>query len=683
MPLSRGIIFIWRNKLVDKLVLGGSVGDELLEEIKGLLGSGDFAKAEQRLLDIVAVEPDHEEVLYMLAVSQRYLKKYSAALINLDRLKGLVADHSRGHQETGHVFRAMNKADAALNAYSRATQINPALFASFRAQIEILSATGRDSLTGPLKQQLASLESLPKVLVVVMDLIAHGKLVKAEQLCKEFMQKVPRHIEGMRLLADIGNRLGVLEDAEFLLESALEFSPESTQVRIDYIQVLRKRQKHEEALVQAKFLLEKDPKNPQFQSVFAIQSMQSGDYDTALKAFDSVLAIIPEDPVTLTSRGHALKTRGQTDDAIDSYRRAIKKYPGHGEAYYSLANLKLFSFSEEELATMEVQQTNLGISHMSRVYLNFALGKAYEDKGLFEKSFEHYERGNAFKKAQSRYKSKELTDEFHTQVEVFDERFVAANVGVGCDAPDPIFIVGLPRSGSTLLEQILASHSQVDGTMELPNILSLAQKLRRGERMSATNHYPAVLKTLGSENFEEFGETFIKETLVHRGSAPFFIDKMPNNFRHIGLINLMLPNAKIIDARRHPMGCCFSGFKQLFAEGQEFTYGLEEVGTYYKDYVELMDHWDKVLPGKVLRVQYEDVVKDLDTQVRRILDYCGLDFEESCISFYENERSVRTPSSEQVRQPIYQSGVEQWKHFDEFLEPLKAALGPVLNRYPI
>lgn len=683
MPLSRGIIFIWRNKLVDKLVLGGSVGDELLEEIKGLLGSGDFAKAEQRLLDIVAVEPDHEEVLYMLAVSQRYLKKYSAALINLDRLKGLVADHSRGHQETGHVFRAMNKADAALNAYSRATQINPALFASFRAQIEILSATGRDSLTGPLKQQLASLESLPKVLVVVMDLIAHGKLVKAEQLCKEFMQKVPRHIEGMRLLADIGNRLGVLEDAEFLLESALEFSPESTQVRIDYIQVLRKRQKHEEALVQAKFLLEKDPKNPQFQSVFAIQSMQSGDYDTALKAFDSVLAIIPEDPVTLTSRGHALKTRGQTDDAIDSYRRAIKKYPGHGEAYYSLANLKLFSFSEEELATMEVQQTNLGISHMSRVYLNFALGKAYEDKGLFEKSFEHYERGNAFKKAQSRYKSKELTDEFHTQVEVFDERFVAANIGAGCDAPDPIFIVGLPRSGSTLLEQILASHSQVDGTMELPNILSLAQKLRRGERMSATNHYPAVLKTLDSEQFIEFGETFIKETLVHRGSAPFFIDKMPNNFRHIGLINLMLPNAKIIDARRHPMGCCFSGFKQLFAEGQEFTYGLEEVGTYYKDYVELMDHWDKVLPGKVLRVQYEDVVKDLDTQVRRILDYCGLDFEESCISFYENERSVRTPSSEQVRQPIYQSGVEQWKHFDEFLEPLKAALGPVLNRYPI
>ena len=669
--------------MVDKLPSDNTVTEKVLDEIKILLQSGDFTKGEQQLLDLGVLGSDHDEGIYMLAVCQRYLKKYSNALDTLDVLKSLVPDHSRAHQETGHVYKAMNKADAALNSYSRASQINPALFSSFRAQIEILTATGRESVTGPLKKQLESLESLPKVLVVVMDLISNSKLVKAEQLCKEFMQKVPRHIEGMRLLAEIGTRLGVLEDAEFLLESALEFSPESTQVRIDYIQVLRKRQKNEEALVQAKLLLAKDPKNPQFQSVFAIESMQSGDYDTALETFDSILAIIPEDPVTLTSRGHALKTQGQVDEAIDSYRRATKKYQGHGEAYYSLANLKLFKFRDEELAAMQAQEVNLGISHMSRVYINFALGKAYEDKGLFKESFEHYERGNSFKKGQSRYKQKELTDEFHAQVEVFDESFVAANVGAGCDAPDPIFIVGLPRSGSTLLEQILASHSQVDGTMELPNMLSLAQKLRRGERMSATNHYPAVLKTLESEKFAEFGETFIKETRIHRGSAPFFIDKMPNNFRHIGLIKLMLPNAKIIDARRHPMGCCFSGFKQLFAEGQEFTYGLEEIGTYYKDYVELMDHWDKVLPGKVLRVQYEDVVADLDTQVRRILDYCGLEFEESCISFYETERSVRTPSSEQVRQPIYQSGVEQWKNFDEFLDPLKEALGPVLDRYPI
>ena len=660
-----------------------SATEAALDSVKKLMQAGDFGKAEKQLLTMHDEVEKNDDVLYMLAVCQRYLSKHSSALATLEKLKSLVPEHSRAFQETGHVYRAMNNAGAALNAFSRATQINPALAASFRAQIDILTATDRSHLTGQLKQQLESLEALPKPLVAVTDLIAQGKLIKAEQLCKAFMQKVPRNIEGMRLLADIGSRLGVLEDAEFLLESAVEFAPDHTKARIDYIQVLRKRQNYQESLRQAKLLLDADPSNPQFQSVFAVESMQSGDYDTALSMFESILKILPEDPVTLTSRGHALKTQGQTEDAIDSYRRAIKKYAAHGEAYYSLANLKLFSFSDEEIQAMEAQESNLGISHQSRIYLNFALGKAYEDKSLFDKAFMFYERGNAFKKSQSRYKASDLTAEFKAQTEVFDDAFIASHANTGFTSPDPIFIVGLPRSGSTLLEQILASHSQVDGTMELPNMLALAQKLRRGERMSAVNHYPGILKELPAEQFLEFCEKFIDETRVHRGSAPFFIDKMPNNFRHVGLIKLMLPNAKIIDARRHPMGSCFSGFKQLFAEGQEFTYGLEEVGTYYRDYVDLMDHWDKVFPGQVLRVQYEEVVADLDSQVRRILDYCGLEFEESCINFHETDRSVRTPSSEQVRQPIYQSGVEQWKNFESNLDPLKQALGPVLERYPI
>ena len=580
----------------------------------------------------------------------------------------------------------MNQIDAALNSYSQATLINPALEASFRCQIEILRVVNRPELAirlAELEQQLKELQATPPPLIAVTDLISQGKLVKAEKLCKAFMLKNPKHIEGMRLLADIGMRLGVLDDAEFLLESAVEFSPQSTKARIDYIQVLRKQQKYQAALAHAKILIEQDPDNPQFQSVFAVESMQSGDYETALATFDSILEILPEEPVTLTSRGNALKTQGKKDEAIDSYRRAIKKYPAHGEAYYSLANLKLFSFTDKEIAAMESQENNPSVSYMGRVYLDFALGKAYEDMGNFEKAFSYYERGNSSKRSQSRYKSEDLTTEFHAQADVFNESFVEANIDVGFKAADPIFIVGLPRSGSTLLEQILASHSKVDGTMELPNILSLAQKLRRGEKMSGTSHYPSVLETLDSQTLAAFGESYIADTRVHRGNAPFFIDKMPNNFRHIGLINLILPNAKIIDARRHPMGCCFSAFKQLFHEGQEFSYGLKEVGTYYKDYVDLMDHWDKVLPGQVLRVQYEEVVADLDTQVRRILDYCGLEFEESCINFHETDRSVRTPSSEQVRQPIYQSGVEQWKNFEPNLDPLKQALGPVLERYPI
>lgn len=663
-----------------------SLVESKLNDVKKVMQAGNFAEAENYLLAMISEVPKNGDILYLLAVCQRYQKNHFQALDTLKRLRLLVPDHSRAYQEIGHVYRAMNQVDAALNSYSQATLINPALEASLRCQIEILRVVKRPDLAvrlADLEQELKELKAIPPPLLAVTDLISQGKLVKAEQLCKAFMQKNPKHIEGMRLLADIGVRLGVLEDAEFLLETALEFSPQSTKVRVDYIQVLRKQQKYQEALANAKILIQQEPNNPQFQSVFAVESMQSGDYDTALTTFDSILKILPEEPVTLTSRGNALKTQGRKEEAIDSYRRAIKKYPAHGEAYYSLANLKLFSFTDKEIEAMESQEANPGISYMARIYLDFALGKAYEDMGDFDKAFSYYERGNSFKRSQSRYKAEDITTEFHAQADVFDDSFVQAIASSGAKAADPIFIVGLPRSGSTLLEQILASHSQVDGTMELPNILSLAQKLRRGDNLSGTNHYPSVLKTLDAEALSKFGEAYIKDTRVHRGSAPFFIDKMPNNFRHIGLINLILPNAKIIDARRHPMGCCFSAFKQLFHEGQEFTYGLEQVGTYYKDYVELMDHWDKVLPGKVLRVQYEEVVSDLDTQVRRILDYCGLDFEENCISFYETDRSVRTPSSEQVRQPIYQSGVDQWKNFEANLEPLKKALGPVLKRYPI
>ena len=662
-----------------------SIESDLID-VKKLMQAGDFAASERSLNSLVSKVPSNGDVLYMLAVCHRYQKRYPEALDTLRKLRFSVPDHSRAYQEIGHVYRAMNQVDAALNSYSQAVLINPALEASIRCQIEILREVNRADLAlrlADLEKDLTELRATPPPLIAVTDLISQGKLVKAEKLCKAFMIKNPKHIEGMRLLADIAVRLGVLEDAEFLLETAVKFSPLSTKPRIDYIQVLRKQQKYEVALSHAKVLVEQEPKNPQFQSVFAVESMQSGDYDTALKTFDSILKILPEEPATLTSRGNALKTQGKKEEAIDSYRRAIKKYPAHGEAYYSLANLKLFTFTDKEITAMESQEQNPGVSHMARIYLDFALGKAYEDMGDYDKAFSYYERGNSFKRSQSRYVSEDLTAEFKAQAEVFSQSFVQIHTDSGFDAPDPIFIVGLPRSGSTLLEQILASHSKVDGTMELPNILSLAQKLRRGDKMSGTSHYPSVLKTMDAESLGSFGEGYINDTRVHRGQAPFFIDKMPNNFRHIGLINLILPNAKIIDARRHPMGCCFSAFKQLFHEGQEFSYGLKEVGTYYKDYVDLMDHWDEVLPGKVLRVQYEEVVADLETQVRRILDYCELDFEESCVSFYQTDRAVRTPSSEQVRQPIYKSGVEQWKNFEGNLDPLKQALGPVLNRYPI
>ena len=657
--------------------------DAVLDKIKKSMTTGDFKSAISLLTLELEQDPKNLENLYLLAVSQRYNRDFEKALENIKSLLELDPDFSRGYQEKGHVFRAMGKFDLALESYHRATQLNSALVASLNAQIAILDDADQSQQARSLKAQLKYIEGLPKHLIAVIDLIAQGKLIKAEQICKAFLQKNPRNVEGIRLLAQIAMKLGVLDDAEFLLESAVDFAPSNSRARIDYIQVLRKRQNYSNALKQAKSLLNMEPENPQFQSVYAIEAMQSGEFDDALNVFDKILEKIPEDPVTLTSRGHALKTLGQREKSIDSYKRAIAKYPGHGEAHFSLSNLKLFKFSDQDIKLMEEQEQSDRVSHMSKIYFNFALGKAYEDKNLFDRAFQYYERGNLQKKAQSRYVASDLTAEFKDQEKVFTEKFIESHADTGCKASDPIFVVGLPRSGSTLLEQILASHSQVDGTMELPNILSLAQKLRRGEKLSSQNHYPGILREISPLTLKEYGETYIKDTRIHRGKAPFFIDKMPNNFRHIGLISLILPNAKIIDARRHPMACCFSGFKQLFAEGQEFTYGLEEVGTYYKDYVNLMDHWDRVLPNKVFRVQYEDLVTNFDSIVEELLEFCGLDFEKSCVEFYKTDRSVRTPSSEQVRQPIYTSGIEQWKGFDKHLAPLKKSLGNILDRYPI
>jgi tetratricopeptide (TPR) repeat protein len=642
-----------------------------------------FDDALADLANVLQAEPENPDALYMAAVCRRYTRDFDSALELIAKLKTITPEHGRAHQEEGHTYRDMGKPDEALLAYARACRFNPALVASWRGQLEILRRKGLDQQAAQVTAQLDALQALPRPLLAVLDLISQRKLLKAEEICRQFLQKVPHNVEGMRLLADIGTRLGVLDDAEFLLESALKLEPDNVRVRIDYIQALRKRQKFAAALEQARLLLDTAPENPQFKSLFAIESMQTGDYETALAAFDEILERLPADPVTLTSKGHAHKTCGDYEEAVKAYRAAISSAPHHGEAYYSLANLKVYSFGDAEIEEMHAQEANSNLSHMDRVHLDFALGKAYEDRGDFATSFRYYEQGNRLKKLQTTYKAEQMSQDLKAQQEACTAELFERRAGCGHDAPDPIFVVGLPRAGSTLLEQILSSHSQVDGTLELPNILSLSQRLRRRARQENATPYPGILDELSDEELESFGREYIEDTRIHRQGAPFFIDKMPNNFRHIGLIHLILPNAKIIDARRHPMACCFSGYKQLFAEGQEFTYDLEDAGLYYRDYVELMDHWDAVLPGKVLRVQYEDVVDDTAGQVRRILDYCGLPYEDACVNFYETKRSVRTPSSEQVRQPIYTSGLEQWRNFEPWLEPLKAALGDVLERYPI
>ncbi len=633
---------------------------------------------------ILSREPDNTDALYMSAVCRRYRREFDAALATLARLQALTPENGRAHQEEGHACRDSGKPAEALRAYAMACRLNPALVASWRAQLLILNRQGRFREAAQVKAQLDYLERLPKPLVAVMDLTSQGKLLKAEDLCRRFLQKVPHHVEAMRLLAEIGLRFGVLADAEFLLESAHQFDPKNARVHIDYIQALRKRQKFGPALEQAKRLLATSPDNPQFQSIHAVESMQVGDYDTALGMFGEVLKRVPGDPATLTSMGHAYKTRGQYDEAVEAYRAALRSQPLHGDAWYSLSNLKVYEFDGDEIGRMQAHAHDENLSHADRVHVNFALGKAWEDRNDFETSFRYYEQGNRSKKALSTYDADKMTEELRAQRRVCTAGLLARGAVAGHPAGDPIFVVGLPRAGSTLLEQILSSHSKVDGTLELPNILSLSQQLRRRGRDRGEADYPEILAALPDGELEAFGRQYIDDTRIHRQEAPLFVDKMPNNFRHIGLIHLILPNAKIIDARRHPMACGFSGYKQLFAEGQEFTYDLADMGQYYRDYVELMDHWDEVLHGKVLRVQYEDVVGDLEAQVRRILDHCGLEFEPGCLSFHRTERAVRTPSSEQVRQPIFTSGLDYWRNYEPWLDPLKDALGEgVRSRFGI
>ena len=616
----------------------------------------------------------------MSAVCRRYRQEFDVALAQLARLKALAPENGRAHQEEGHAYRDMGRPDRALAAYTQACRFNPALVASWRGQLHCLTRRGRLREAAQVRAQLDYLKRLPQPLVIVMDLLSQGKLLKAEDLCRKFLQKVPHHVEAMRLLADIGIRFGVLTDAEFLLESAHEFDPKNVRVQMDYIQALRKRQRFAKALEQARALLETSPENPQFQSIYAIECMQTGNYEEALSLFDRVLERIPGDPVTLTSKGHAFKTNGQYGDAVASYQAALDSQPRHGEAWYALSNLKVYSFSDTELERMHRQERNEELAHADRVHLSFALGKAYEDRTDFESSFRYYEQGNRSKKTISTYDADKMTEELRAQQRVCTAEMLERGARAGFSAGDPIFVVGLPRAGSTLLEQILSSHSRVDGTLELPNMVSLAQQLRRRGRSGNEPDYPEILATLSDGELREFGRQYIDDTRIHRQSAPFFVDKMPNNFRHIGLIHLVLPNARIIDARRHPMACGFSGYKQLFAEGQQFTYDLADLGQYYRDYVELMDHWDAVLPGKVLCVQYEDVVGDLETEVRRILGHCGLEFEPACLSFHRTERAVRTPSSEQVRQPIFKSGLDYWRNYERWLDPLKGALGEDVRR---
>jgi len=656
---------------MSKTPLDTSKATEALKETR-------FVEALRLLKLNLEKDPNHIDSLYLAAVSSRYLKNFNDSKKYIEDLLMNAPDMGRAYQELGHLNRDTGNEEDAIRHYRQACELNPALSSCWQALYNYFKKNKNQPAADHAYMQMNTLQSMPRTLLYISQILNEGKLGIAEEKCREFLKKHPTNTFAMSLLSEIADRLGYFDDAEFLLESAVKLNPDDGELRMKYAMILRKKQKFSKTMEQVNILCEEFPTNLSYQAQKASEIMQNGEHREAIDLFDDILRKNPYNFSILTSKGHAQKTLGQTDQAINSYQTAYNVKQDHGEAFFSLANLKTYSFNENELNNMREQLKRFDLTLRDKVYFHFALAQGCEAVGEYDEAFFHLDAGNQIKNKQSKYSIERMDKELQAQIDVCDESFFEHHGNGGYETKDPIFILGLPRAGSTLIEQILASHSMIDGTLELPNILSMAQSLRGDDIYGKEGNYPKSMKNLSLEQRIEMGSRFINDTKMHRKDAPRFTDKMPNNFRHIGLIHLIMPNARIIDARRYPLDCCFSMFKQLFAQGQEFTYGLAEAGSYYKSYAKLMNHWDNVLPNKILRVNNEDIIEDLEGQVSRMLEFLDLPFEDSCISFYETDRSVRTASSEQVRKPINKSGMDRWKPYAQNLKPLLDGLGQEL-----
>jgi tetratricopeptide (TPR) repeat protein len=639
--------------------------------------------AEEQARAILEAAPGHPPALRLLGVAKRYQGDAPGARAVLEDLAAANPKWAAAHYELGLTLAALNEGKAAAAAFGRAVALRPEFSEAWQALGDQLTLDG--DLKGAdhaYARHIQASVNDPRLMQAAKAL-CDDQLPVAEHLLRDHLKANPNDVAAMRMLAEVGGRLGRYGDAERLLERALELAPGFAAARHNYAIVLNRQEKAIEALEQIDRVLAGDPRNPTFLNLKAVILGKTGDYEKALKLYDQVLKLNPTQPKVWMSYGHALKTAGRLDDGVAAYRRSIALEPGLGEAYWSLANLKTFRFDRGDVEAMGAQLKREGLSEDDRLHLHYALGKACEDAENWEASFQHYAAGAAIRRGQVDYDADETTDRVARSKALYTREFFAAREGQGNPAPDPIFVVGLPRSGSTLVEQILSSHSQVEGTMELTEIISIARDLAGRRNKNEPSKYPESVSELDAQALRALGDRFLERTRIQRKTTkPLFIDKMPNNFAHVGLIRLILPNAKIVDARRHPMATCFSAFKQHFARGQNFSYDLAEVGRYWRDYADLMAHFDEVLPGYVHRVFYERTVEDLEGETRRLLAFCGLELEPQCLRFWETERAVRTASSEQVRRPIFTDAVEHWRHYQPWLGPLEAALGPALANYP-
>jgi tetratricopeptide (TPR) repeat protein len=574
--------------------------------------------------------------------------------------------------------------DQARAALTLATDLRPSFGEAWRAlgDQHLLAGQTEAADAAYALQIKASIEE-PQLLQAAVAL-GDGQLGVAEALLRTYLKAKPGDAPALRMLAVVAMRLGRMGDAELILLDCLDAAPGFVAARRSYATLLYRANKSELALEQLDILLTHDPRDPSSRNMRAAVLAQLGDFEGSIAHYAAVLSDFPNQPKAWMSYGHALKTVGRQSESVDAYRMALSQAPHLGEAWWSLANLKTLRFSSDDIAAMQAQLAIETLSEEDRCHLDFALGKAFEDAKSYEDSFTHYARANALRRTQVDYDACDLSRHVSRSIDVYTKDYFQSRAGWGDNRADPIFVVGLPRAGSTLVEQVLSSHSLIEGTTELPDIIAISKQLGQQKHYKDLSAYPEVMATLNEQTCQELGAGFFESTQIQRHTdRPFFIDKMPNNFQHIGLIASILPRAKIIDVRRHPMACCFAGFKQHFARGQNFSTSLEDIGHYCVNYMRLMDHFDQVLPGRVYRIIYEDLVANSETQIRSMLDYCGLEFEAACLTAHETKRAVRTPSSEQVRRPIYSDALEQWKYYEPFLQPLQNIVGNLINSYKI
>jgi tetratricopeptide (TPR) repeat protein len=517
-------------------------------------------------------------------------------------------------------------------------------------------------------------------LIAAAVAINEDRLHEAEPILRAHLKRDPLDVAAIRLMAQLAARIGRYRDSETLLRRVLELAPGFTIARSNLAGILYRQNRFEEAVATLNAVLSEDSDHIASRNLKAAALSRIGEYDEAIALYEELLRRFPDHAKLWMSQGHLLKTIGRQDDSIAAYRRALQIEPSLGEVWWSLANLKTVKFDEADMVAMQAALAKPGLSDEDRFHLDFALGKAFDDAQMPERAFAHYVAANQLRSQSLEYDPQVVSNHVDAIVARFTPEFIAAHAGQGHEAPDAIFILGMPRAGSTLVEQILSGHSAIEGTMELPDMPAIA--MREGKGSGAAAWVKAVAE-MPTERFAELGAEFIERTRIQRKSdKPYFIDKLPNNWLYIGLIHLILPHAKIIDARRHPLDCCFSNYRQHFAKGQAFSYDLADMGRYYADYVRLLAHFDAVLPGRVHRVIHEALVDSPETEIRTMLDYLGVPFEETCLNFHQNSRAVRTASSEQVRRPINRDGMEQWKPYEQWLGPLKDALGPVVEAYP-